>query len=140
MIIEYLLIGLSLLVASFAAYRTLKNPSDLEKRVEGLRTSYDSKLDTLRSNYERQFNDMQTRLEQYRRENYRLQEIIVWLRIQLREHGIEIERLPEELQEPKVAGNISIRIGDKRTGGVDIGGNAKVETQGNIVGDDVKGG
>ncbi len=61
----------------------------------------------------------ETRLDKLATENVRLQAIILWLRIQLREHGVEIERLPEYLREPDKFPGLAIHVTE---GGIQVSG------------------
>lgn len=117
--IEYLLIGLSMLGAGFAIYRTVKNPSDWEKAVDKLRArveALETETDKLRYRYWSALGD------------------VAWLTVILQRHDIEIPPKPESYK-PTVDkyGNISIHFGDERAGGMDIN-NSSVRSERDILG------
>lgn len=114
----FLLVGL---VAATALVVSLRRPSSLEGEVLALR----------RENRElrAEVSDLRSSLVT---EIIRLRGVEQWLRQQLRENGITIKPLPEDLRPTNDLSNISIHV---RAGGVDVTGGT-VTNAGDLIGGD----
>ncbi len=141
-------LGVALAVAAIVL--TLRRPDRLQneydKKLTALRTRYDDLLRRQWDDYESALRDIRKDLDTMQEElrktrndlretrkllfaeeakNQRLNEIMAWMRTQIRLQGMELPLLPPELRDPIVTreGNIVVQIG-RDVNAIDVSGTA----------------
>ena len=132
--IETPLAAIAIALGVAALIISWRRPSEMEKlfknRIDQLTFDLKAANDKITAT-EQRLHENEKKMEALLTENLRLQGIIAWLRIQLREHGVEIPKLPDYLRETNT--DVSRLLIQLNQGGVMIAGDATTQ---DIVGGD----